>query len=136
MGEVLDSFFLPLCIKKLMRTHRELLVWKKSIEFVTQIYNLTNKFPKDENYGLSSQLRRAAISIPSNIAEGAARNTDNEYVRFLYMARASASEIETQLIISKNLNYFNSGNENLDTDLLLILKMLTSLINKISQRIN
>ena len=119
-----------------MRTHRELLVWKKSIEFVTQIYNLTNKFPKDENYGLSSQLRRAAISIPSNIAEGAARNTDKEYVRFLYIARASASEIETQLIISKNLNYFNSGNENLDTDLLLILKMLTYLINKISQRIN
>ena len=129
-------FFLPLWIKKLMKTHRELLVWQKSIEFVTQIYNLTNKFPKDENYGLSSQLRRAAISIPSNIAEGAARNTNKEFVRFLYMARASASEIETQLIISKKLNYLNSDNESLDSDLLIILKMLTSLIHKISQRIN
>ncbi len=119
-----------------MKTHRELKVWQKSIEFVSQIYNLTKTFPKEETYGLSSQLRRASVSIPSNIAEGASRNTDKEFVRFLYIARASATEIETQLIISERLNYSKSGLKKLQRDLLAISKMLTSLINKISLRIS
>jgi len=76
-----------------MKTHKDLIVWQKSINFVTKIYKETNSFPNTELYGLTSQLRRASVSVPSNIAEGAARNTDKEYVRFLFIARASAAEI-------------------------------------------
>ena len=118
-----------------MNTHRNLLVWKKSIDFVTKIYKITEHFPKTEMYGLTSQLRRAAVSIPSNIAEGSARNTDKDLVHFLHVSRASASEIETQLLISKNLNYIEVSKDHLTNDLIEILKMLTSLINKIKQRI-
>ena len=118
-----------------MNTHRDLLVWKKSIDFVTKIYKLTERFPKTEMYGLTSQLRRAAVSIPSNIAEGSARNTDKELIHFLHISRASAAEIETQLLISENLNYIEASKENIKTDLIEILKMLTSLINKIKQRV-
>jgi four helix bundle protein len=118
-----------------MNTHRDLLVWKKSIDFVTKIYKMTERFPKTEMYGLTSQLRRAAVSIPSNIAEGSARNTDKELIHFLHISRASAAEIETQLLISENLNYIEASKENIKTDLIEILKMLTSLINKIKQRV-
>ena len=110
------------------------MVWQKSIDFVTKIYTETNNFPKTEIYGLISQLRRAAVSIPSNIAEGSARNTDKELLHFLYVSRASAAEIETQLLISKNLGFINDSNP-LKEDLIEILKMLTALINKIKQRI-
>ncbi len=120
-----------------MKTHKDLIVWQKSINFVTRIYEETKSFPKEEIYGLVSQLRRAAVSIPSNIAEGAARNTDKEYARFLFIARASASEIETQLIIAENLNFNTNkeGNYQLRKELLEISKMLTALINRIQQRI-
>ena len=118
-----------------VKTHKDLIVWKKSIEFVTKIYKETSNFPKDEIYGLVSQLRRASGSIPSNIAEGAARNSDKEFLRFLYIARSSASEIETRLLISENLNYIKGSQNNIDKDLLEILKMLTSLINNIKQRV-
>ena len=118
-----------------MKTHKELIVWKRSIDFVTEVYKVTSNFPKEEIYGIISQLRRAAVSIPSNIAEGAARKTDKEFARFLYIARASAAEIETQLLISENLGYIKASENQLKMDLLEILKMLTSLINKINQRI-
>jgi len=118
-----------------MNTHRDLLVWKKSIDFVTKIYKMTERFPKTEMYGLTSQLRRAAVSIPSNIAEGSARNTDKELIHFLHISRASAAEIETQLLISENLSYIEASKENLKNDLIEILKILTSLINKIKQRV-
>ena len=121
--------------KEAMKTHKELIVWKKSIDFVTEVYKVTSNFPKEEIYGIISQLRRAAVSIPSNIAEGAARKTDKEFARFLYIARASAAEIETQLLISENLGYIKASENQLKMDLLEILKMLTSLINKINQRI-
>jgi len=123
--------------KTAMKTHKDLIVWQKSINFVTRIYEETKSFPKEEIYGLVSQLRRAAVSIPSNIAEGAARNTDKEYARFLFIARASASEIETQLIIAENLNFNTNkeGNYQLRKELLEISKMLTALINRIQQRI-
>mgnify|MGYP000684059656 CR=1 FL=1 len=86
-------------------------------------------------YGLISQLRRASISKPSNISEGAARNSNKEFVRFLYIARASAAEVETQLIISENLGYAISGISKLKNELASISKMLTALINKINKRI-
>ena len=112
-----------------------LIVWKKSIDFVTKIYKLTERFPKTEMYGLTSQIRRAAVSIPSNIAEGSARDSDKELVRFLTISRASAAEIETQLLISDNLGYLESTNNKINEELIEILKMLTALINTIKHRI-
>ena len=87
----------------MIKTHKDLDVWKKSIDFVTKIYKTTNSYPKSELYGLVSQIRRAAVSIPSNITEGAVRKSKVEFRQFLYIALSSAAEIETQLIISKNL---------------------------------
>ena len=118
-----------------MKTHKDLIVWQKSIDFVTEVYKVTSDFPREETYGLTSQLRRAAVSVPSNIAEGAARKSDKEYVRFLFIARASAAEIETQLLIADNLGYRNKRDNQVNEDLLTISKMLTALINKISERI-
>ena len=93
-----------------MKTHRDLDVWQKSIDYVIEIYKLIKTFPSDEKYALASQIKRAAVSIPSNIAEGAARSSDKEFLRFLYYSMGSISELETQLIIAKRLEYF-SGNK-------------------------
>jgi len=89
------------------RTHKDLDVWKRSIDFVVFIYKVTATFPKEEIYGLTSQMRRSAVSISSNIAEGSARNHDNEFRQFLYMALGSSSELDTQLIIARKLDYLN-----------------------------
>lgn len=86
-----------------MKGHHKLEVWKRSIEFVTAIYKLTESFSKSEIYGLVQQLRRSAISIPSNIAEGAGRNSKNEFKQFLSIAQGSIAELETQLLIARNL---------------------------------
>jgi len=91
-----------------MGTHEKLDVWKLSIDFVTHIYKITQSFPSEEKFGLTNQMRRAAVSIPSNIAEGAARKSDKENIQFLYISLGSLSELETQLIISQNLDYFDS----------------------------
>ncbi len=88
-----------------MKTYKDLLVWQKAMSFVTKIYETTRSFPKEESYGLTSQIRRCAISIPSNIAEGFGRNSKNEFVRFLQIAMGSLFEIQTQLEISTNLEY-------------------------------
>lgn len=88
-----------------MATHKELDVWKEAIELVVKIYKLTVDFPSSEKYGLISQIRRSAVSIPSNIAEGAARGSTKEYIHFLNISLASLSELETQLIISEKLEY-------------------------------
>lgn len=88
-----------------MHKYKELKVWQKAIELVTDIYRATSKFPDRERFGLISQINRAAVSIPSNIAEGAGRNSDKEFLYFLSIAHASFYETETQLIISYNLNY-------------------------------
>lgn len=90
-----------------MANFKELLVWQKSINFVTEIYEVTNDFSKDEMYGLTSQIRRASISIPSNIAEGNSRRSIADYLQFLKIARGSCAEVETQLIIAKNLKFIN-----------------------------
>ncbi len=91
-----------------MSTHRDLDVWKEAIALVTEVYRLTADFPKSEQFGLVSQMTRAAVSIPSNIAEGAARGTKKEYVYFLNISLGSISELETQIIISHNLEYISS----------------------------
>ena len=91
-------------------THKNLEVYKLSIDFVTQLYACTATFPKEELFGLVSQLRRAAVSIPSNIAEGAARQGNKEYIHFLYIALGSKAELETQLIIASNLQFLSESN--------------------------
>ncbi|MFB6344701.1 MAG: four helix bundle protein [bacterium] len=87
------------------RPHHSLKVWKRSLEFVKDVYQVTANFPDEELYGLASQMRKAATSIASNIAEGAARNTQKEFLNFLHMAQGSNSELETQLLISSELGY-------------------------------
>ena len=86
-----------------MKTFRELIVWQKSMSFVTEIYKISKQFPKDENFGLTSQIRRSAVSIPSNISEGYGREGLNDYLRFLNISMASLFELQTQLEISYNL---------------------------------
>lgn len=89
----------------LVKNYKDLHVWQKSMAFVTHIYALSACFPKEEQYGLTSQLRRAAVSIPSNIAEGRARKGTREFVRFLNIAYGSAAEVETQILIARNLGF-------------------------------
>ena len=96
-------------MSEVMKTHKDLDVWKRGINFVEQIYKTTKKFPKEELYGLTSQLRGAAVSFPSNIAEGAARSSTKEYIQFCYIALGSLSEIETQVIIAGKLGYMSAG---------------------------
>jgi len=114
-------------------THKNLEVWHKSIKYVTLIYKVTNSFPKEEMYGLTSQIRRCAISIPSNIAEGAARRSKLEFRQFLYIALSSGSELETQIIISRELNFINatSAGQLLD-ELSIIAKMVPGLIKSLN----
>ncbi|MFK7899619.1 MAG: four helix bundle protein [Cyclobacteriaceae bacterium] len=101
-----------------MHNFKELDVWKKAIEFSTTIYQITESFPNQEKYGLISQINRSCVSIPSNIAEGAGRNGNKEFQQFLGYALASSFELETQLIIAKNINYLK-----LDVFEQLILKL-------------
>ena len=115
-----------------MANFKELLVWQKSINFVTEIYELTNDFPKNEMYGLTSQIRRASISIPSNIAEGNSRRSVADYLQFLKIARGSCAEVETQLIIAQNLKFLNEEHYlKLNRDIIEISKMLNGLINSL-----
>jgi len=115
-----------------MKTHKDLEVWKKSIEMVTEIYKQTNCFPKEELYGLTNQMRRAAVSVPSNIAEGAGRNSSKELLQFLFYATGSLSELETQVIISHNLGYLNDEQkQNIDAILSIIFKLLSALIKSL-----
>jgi four helix bundle protein len=93
------------------RKHHELVAWQVSVEPVGDLYRLTETFPAKETYGLTSQIRRAAISVPSNIAEGAARTTKREFAHYLSMARGSLGEIDTQLIIAKQLDYIDDDEE-------------------------
>lgn len=116
-----------------MANYKELIVWQKSTQFCVDIYKVTKDFPKDEQYGLISQLRRAAISIPSNIAEGSKRYTDKNYSAFLRIASGSGAEIETQLHIAKELEYINESTYlELTTSLTEVMKILSALIKKYS----
>ena len=90
-----------------LRSYQELIGWQKGIELVTDVYRLTQKFPKQEIYGLTSQIRRAAVSIPSNIAEGQGRMSRGEFKQFLGHARGSVFELESQVLIARNLAYLN-----------------------------
>jgi four helix bundle protein len=114
------------------RSYRDLNVWKLSIELVKDIYQVTTKFPQVEICGLTNQLRRAAISIPSNIAEGQGRNSFKEFKQFLAVALGSLAELETQLIISHEIGYLNQENlSKLSVALDNIRKMLKALANSL-----
>lgn len=115
-----------------MGVHKDLQVWQKGIELVKLVYANTQMFPKEELFGLVSQMRRAAISIPSNIAEGYGRCSSKECERFLYISLGSVSELETQLIISKELGYIDSNiYQSLDNLINQIIKMLSALIKSL-----
>ena len=95
--------------EKRISSYKDLLVWQKGIALVKQIYSLTQTFPPEERYGLASQMRRAAVSVPSNIAEGQARHTTREFIQFVSHAEGSVAELDTQLIIAIELGYCRNG---------------------------
>ena len=116
-----------------VNTHHDLDVWKRSISYVTNIYELTGTFPSEERFGLISQIRRSEISIPSNVAEGAARRSDKEFLQFLYISIGSVAELETQLIISNNLKFMESSDQLL-SELNEIKKITLGLIKYVKSK--
>ena len=117
-----------------MNSYRDLIVWQKSMDLVTKIYQLITRFPSDEKFGLTSQIKRSAVSIPSNIAEGYGRNYRKDYSRFLQVARGSLYENQTQLEIAVNLSFIETDDLKEIKELSLeVEKMLNSLIKKIEE---
>lgn len=117
------------------RAHKKLEVWQESVALATNIYQITEPFPKSEIYGLTSQMRRAVVSVPSNIAEGAARFYTKEFVQFLSIAGGSLSELDTQVEIAANLGYLTAQQkENVDERIDSISKKLAGLINKLRKQ--
>jgi len=117
-----------------MQTYRDLIVWQKGISLVLKLYTETKSWPKDEVYGLTSQIRRSAISIPSNIAEGYGRNSTGDYIRFLQIASGSLYEFQTQLEISFQLSYLSEEKYvEINSLSIEIEKMLSSLISKVKR---
>jgi len=115
-----------------IESFKQLKIWQKGIEVVKDVYAITRKFPKEELYCLTSQMRRAAISVPSNVAEGFKRFYNKEYRQFLNIALGSCAELETQLIVSKELGYIGAMElEKVSEKLDHISKMITSLKNKL-----
>lgn len=114
-----------------IKSHKDLKVWQESMSLVLVIYRVSEKFPLHERYGLTSQLRRASVSIPSNIAEGAGRRGEKEFIRFLFIALGSLSEIETQLEIAFRLNYIENLEE-INKSIYFIRKMLANLIKSLN----
>ena len=115
-----------------IKSYKELIVWQKSVALVEQVFFLTNLFPRSEIYGITSQMRRAAVSIPSNIAEGYGRKSTKSYAQFYSIAYGSALELETQIIIGKKLKLAQEKEfEKADSLLIEVSKMLNSMINQI-----
>ena len=118
-----------------IRSYKELLVWQKGLSLVKLVYKVTKEFPADERFGLVSQMRRASVSIPSNLAEGQSRRTTGEFLQFISQAEGSLAELETQMIISTELGFVNPDNAQ---PLLVVIeelqKMLNSLRTKLATR--
>lgn len=116
-----------------MMTYRDLFIWQKAMNLVTKTYQLTNNFPKDELFGLTSQIRRSAISVPSNIAEGFGRKSNKEFSRFLNIGFGSLFQYQTQIEIAKNIHYLNENDfKNLYEDTRELEAMIVSFSNKIN----
>jgi len=119
----------------MLRNYKELKVWQKAYAFCLQVYQLTRKFPTEEKYGLTSQIRRSAVSVPSNIAEGYGRKTTVDYIRFLYIAYGSLCELETQIMLSGDLTYLEQKDlENLKRNLSDVERMLKALIRSLEKK--
>jgi len=117
-----------------MHNFRNLEIWKRSISLVTEIYKLTNSFPQHERYGLTSQMQRAAVSCPSNIAEGSAKSSKKDFVRFLEISLGSLLELETELIVSFNLGYINSARfDEIQASLIELQKMINGFKNHLDK---
>jgi len=117
-----------------VKTYRDLIVWQKAMSFVTEVYKSTADFPKEEIYGLTMQVRRSSVSIPSNIAEGYGRNSTGDYMRFLQISMGSIFEAQTQLEISFNLGFLEKKSfERIYESSREIERMLSSLCDKINQ---
>ncbi len=117
------------------RSRKELNVWQKSYELCLKIYQITAKFPNEERYGLTSQIRRSVVSIPSNIAEGYGRKTTLDYIRMLYISYGSVCELETQILLAGDLGFIDKGE--LDTakkDIAEIERMLKALIKSLENK--
>jgi four helix bundle protein len=116
-------------------SYRDLKVWQKGIELVKMIYLLTRDFPKHETYGLTSQIQRSAVSVPSNIAEGQTRNSTAEFQRFLFIAQGSLSEVDTQIVIAQELDYLDKEKgQDVEARILELRKMLYALINSLPKK--
>ncbi len=117
-----------------MKTYKDLLIWQKAIKLVILVYQCLDDFPKEELYGLQSQIKRTVVSIPSNIAEGWGRNSKQSYIQFLRISKGSLFELETQLIIAKELNYLDEVKYRNITELITEeSKMLNAYIKSISK---
>ena len=116
-------------------SYRDLVVWQKSMELTKKIYTITKDFPKEEVYGLTSQIRRCAVSIPSNIAEGCGRKTNKDFSNFLGISLGSSFEFETQLIICKNLNFISEDDfKSIESEIQHIQNMIIKLQNTIDSK--
>lgn len=120
-----------------MQNYKDLIVWQKSMNLVVEIYKLVKLLPKEETYALSDQMRRAVVSIPSNIAEGYGRNSTRDYIKFLKVARGSCFELETQLQACVLVDYLSEEDAKVSFGFLdEIIKMLNALVKKLSDNIN
>jgi four helix bundle protein len=118
-----------------MRPHQRLDLWTRSVDFVVEIYRLTEKFPKEEKFGLTSQLRRAAVSVAANVAEGAGKTSRKDFMRYLSNSQGSTSEIETELLIALRLNYLDEADfKILSKDLDDVGRMITGLSRSLQRR--
>jgi four helix bundle protein len=119
----------------MLRSYKDLEIWQKAYAFCLEIYQATKNFPAEEKFGLTAQIRRAVISIPSNIAEGYGRKNLPEYLHFLHIAYGSLCELETQLLLSKDLGYLlDTGKENLIENISTIERMLKALIRSLETK--
>jgi len=118
-----------------VKDYRELIVWQKAVDLVETVYRASASFPKEEVYGLTSQIRRAAVSVPSNIAEGQARNTTADFLHFLSIARGSLKEVGTQVIIARRLGYIDAQKESELTNLTEeVSRLISGLTNSLKTR--
>lgn len=118
-----------------INSHKDLVVWKKGIELCKMVYKVTEDFPKSEIYGITSQMRRSVVSIPSNIAEGRSRNTTKDFLHFLSISLGSASELETQIEIARELSFITQQKYiDLNSHLVEVSKMIVGLMKKLNQK--
>jgi four helix bundle protein len=120
-----------------MKSFKELIVWQKSISLTVEVYKISEQFPEKEKFALANQMQRAAVSISSNIAEGWGRGSTKEYLHFLFIAKGSLTELDTQIIIAEKLKYINQSEfENISEDITSIAMMLNKLISKLKNKLD